>query len=71
VGECFFWYRLTRVVPDKFHRAVKWLCVCVLFNVSDHFDVVVVTAQLIFSNWQKLTVYFGPYITAVVPKFVL
>jgi len=30
VGECFFWYQLTRVVPDKFHRAVKWLCVCVL-----------------------------------------
>jgi len=29
VGECFFWYRLTRVVPDKFHRAVKWSCVCV------------------------------------------
>jgi len=29
VGECFFWYRLTRVVPDKFHRAVKRLCVCV------------------------------------------
>jgi len=28
VGECFFWYRLTRVVPDKFHRAVKRLCVC-------------------------------------------
>ena len=29
VGECFFWYRLTRVVPDKFHRAAKRLCVCV------------------------------------------
>jgi len=29
--ECFFWYRLTRVVPDKIHRAVKWLCcVCCL-----------------------------------------
>jgi len=27
VGECFFWYRLTRVVPDNFHRAVKRLCV--------------------------------------------
>jgi len=27
VGECFFWYRLTRVVPDNFHRAVKQLCV--------------------------------------------
>jgi len=30
VGECFFWYRLTRVVPDNFHRAVKRLCVCVM-----------------------------------------
>ena len=29
VGECFFWYWLTRVVPDNFHRAVKRLCVCV------------------------------------------
>jgi len=29
VGECFLWYRLTRVFPDKFHRAVKRLCVCV------------------------------------------
>jgi len=29
VGECFFWYLLTRVFPDKFHRAVKRLCVCV------------------------------------------
>jgi len=27
VGECFFWYRLTRVLPDGFHRAVKRLCV--------------------------------------------
>jgi len=31
VGECFFWYRLTRVFPDKFHRAVKRLCVCVCY----------------------------------------
>jgi len=27
-NECE-WYRLTRVVPDKFHRAIKRLCVCV------------------------------------------
>jgi len=34
VGECFFCYRLTRVFPDKFHRAVKRLCcVCVCFVV--------------------------------------
>jgi len=38
VGECFFWYRLTRVVPDNFHRAVKRLCVCVCnkFSYSVH-----------------------------------
>ena len=35
VGECFFWYRLTRVFPDKFHRAVKRLCcVCVCSDVE-------------------------------------
>jgi len=27
VGECFFWYRLTRVVPDKGHKTVV---VCVV-----------------------------------------
>jgi len=30
MAKCTFWYRLIRVVPDKVHRAVKWLCVCVL-----------------------------------------
>jgi len=30
VNVFFFWYRLTRVVPDKIQRAVKRLCVCVL-----------------------------------------
>jgi len=29
VGECFFWYLVTQVVPDKIQRAIKWLCVCV------------------------------------------
>jgi len=29
VDECFIWYRLTQLVPDKIQRAVKWLCVCV------------------------------------------
>jgi len=24
--KCTFWYRLTWVVPDKVHRAIKWLC---------------------------------------------
>ena len=31
VGECFFWYRLTRVFPDKFHRAVKRLLLLLLY----------------------------------------
>ena len=26
-GECFFWYRSTRVAPGQ--RTIKWLCVCV------------------------------------------
>jgi len=34
MAQFTFWYQLTRVVPDKVHRAVKWLCVCVclLYN---------------------------------------
>jgi len=24
-----FWYWLTRVVPDKVQRAIKWMCICV------------------------------------------
>ena len=38
MGECFFWYRLTRVVPDKIQRAVKrlcvYVCVCHVLNVK-------------------------------------
>jgi len=43
VGECFFWYRLTRVFPDKFHRAVKRLCcVCVCtFHVVHMYNIVI------------------------------
>jgi len=36
VGECFFWYRLTRVVPDRFHRAIKRLCVCVCVCINKY-----------------------------------
>jgi len=28
MAKCTFWYQLTRVVPDKVQRVVKWLCVC-------------------------------------------
>jgi len=31
-AKCTFWYQLTRVVPDKVQRTVKWLCVCVLWR---------------------------------------
>ena len=27
MAKCTFRYRLTSVVPDKVHRAVKWFCV--------------------------------------------
>ena len=29
MAKCTFWYQLTRVIPDKVQRDVKWLCVCV------------------------------------------
>jgi len=29
VSECFFWYQLIAVVPDKIQRALKRLCVFV------------------------------------------
>jgi len=46
VGECFFWYRLTRVFPDKFHRAVKRLCVvCVCEFGTFDADCIVMMAQ--------------------------
>ena len=35
MAKCTFWHQLTRVVPDKLQRAVKWLlcvCVCVCFD---------------------------------------
>ena len=31
MGECFFWYRPTRVVPDQ--RPFKWLCVCTCLQI--------------------------------------
>jgi len=36
VGEFFFWYRLTWVFPDKFHRAVKRLFVCEVDHIKSH-----------------------------------
>ena len=50
MGECFFWYRLTQVVPDKFHRAVKRLCVC------DKFCDAVCTEWLLYASDQLSTV---------------
>ena len=26
MGECFFWYQLTQIVPDKIQRAIKQMC---------------------------------------------
>jgi len=28
MAQYTLWYQLTRVVADKVHRVVKWLCVC-------------------------------------------
>jgi len=44
VGECFFWFQLIRVVPDKIQRAVKRLCACVLTKLIQQ-----------KTAWQKMT----------------
>jgi len=51
VDECFFWYRLTWVVPDKIHRAVKWLCVCFCLSACLWY---IMTAQCMTCN-EKMT----------------
>jgi len=52
VGECFFWYRLTRVFPDKFHRAVKRLCVVCVMTVyfPKHMMTVILTRRKTWSH---------------------
>jgi len=63
VGECFFWYRLTRVFPDKFHRAVKRLCVCVCVCCTLYawLDNIYLDQQLIANNLlESVTLYNKP-----------
>ena len=48
VGECFFWYRLTRVFPDKFHRAVKRLCVVCVCVVCELIYIIILQYSLSF-----------------------
>jgi len=31
IEKCTFWYQLTRIVPDKVQRAVKWFCATVTY----------------------------------------
>jgi len=54
-----FWYRLTRVVPDKIQRAVKWCCVCVHACVRVCVCVVVVTDYK--AQFQKLAPHLYSY----------
>ena len=67
VGECFFWYRLTRVFPDKFHRAVKRLCVvcvCVFTALRLVYVVVVVLNNASFKLvGKKIPETFRDYVT--------
>ena len=69
VGECFFWYRLTRVFPDKFHRAVKRLCVC--YAVTSIFlhlflkPAVHIRSQIVTDSQQQFYNYRGSLLYAV------
>ena len=46
MAKCTFWYQLTRVVPDKVQRAVKWLCVCVCYLYCVNISMVLSVGQL-------------------------
>jgi len=46
VGECFFWYRLTWIVPDKIQGAIKRLCVCYTLSSTE-------TRKRTNSQWAK------------------
>jgi len=52
VGECFFWYRLAQVVPEKIHTAVKWLCVYFVRLFCDWFQLVSVGCDGRILVWQ-------------------
>ena len=67
MAKCTFWYRLTRVVPDKVQRAVKWLYVCcmqtvnVLFIIYHMHCLAHLSLTLFFFVMQKLKQCFKVY----------
>jgi len=48
VGECFFWYRPTRVVPDQ--RPLNGRCCCCCCHCFDTVIVTKVVASVIFNS---------------------
>jgi len=61
VGECFFLYRLTRFVPDKIQRAVKWSCVCVCQNVVNVLLMWMRIAEIRLMVWLRYTISLDFY----------
>jgi len=49
VGECFFWYRLTRLVPDKGHKMMVVFYYCAAIAVS--------TQSILVSMWDWVYVH--------------
>jgi len=63
VGKCFFWYRLTRIFPDKFHRAVKRLCcVCVVVLICLNMQHIATYQICAFSALTLLVVHQEEYL---------
>jgi len=50
-GECFFWYRPTRVVPDK--RPLNGcVCVCVCYALANCVICITAVERLSLLDWQ-------------------
>jgi len=56
VGECFFWYRLIRVVPDKIHRAEKMVVVVLVIKLTLLFPCLYIVYLL--HNWNHYMMHF-------------
>jgi len=62
MAKCTFWYQLTRVVPDKVQRAVKWLCVNIQCNAT------ILMSHINSHRCQNSNHYFGRRKNAIISK---
>jgi len=51
--ECFFWYRLIWIVPDKMQSHKTVVCVCACVHVTDKVCIINANTELNGTGWTK------------------